>query len=227
MKAAYLGIAALGIGVLGLWYFGGGSNPPSLLAREGLVVTEPVVHRNLAIYFLRGPDRVDDSRVVTLAEALDHGWAVIHETGQVNELAVENLMEDGDLFLQSGDIIKGGRQDRMIASDMLIPAKSGRLPVASHCVEQGRWAGREGEASTHFTTSDSIAVSNALKLANLNRDQSAVWQNVHANQVALSENLNVAVTANASPTSLQLALENEAVRQTVGNFEQVLPPWPG
>ena len=39
MKAAHIGIAILVASVAGLWYFGGGSNPPSLLARDGLSVT--------------------------------------------------------------------------------------------------------------------------------------------------------------------------------------------
>lgn len=222
MKAAHIGIAILVVAPVALWYFGGGSKPSSLLARDGLSVTEPVTHKNLTVFFLRGPDRVDDSRVVTLQEALEKNWAVVHETGSVNELQVENLMEDRSLFLQSGDIIKGGQQDRMIALDMLVPAKSGKLPVPSHCVESARWSGREGEAVSHFNKSDNIAVGNGIKLANAYGNQDEVWKNVGFSQAAFSQNLGVQVNANASPTSLQLTLEHDLLRQSVGDFDLAL-----
>jgi len=222
MRTTYFAMGVLVLGLAGLWYVGGGSTPPSLLARDGLDVAPPVSHANLTVFFLHGADQVDDQRVMTLQEALENGWAVIHETGTVSELAVENLMETHDLFLQSGDIIKGGRQDRMIASDMLVPAGSGKLPLPSHCVEQGRWAGRGNEKATHFSKSDNIAVGNALKIANLSRNQSEVWRNISVNQMALASNVGTQVAAVASPTSLQLSLENEAVQRSAGDYEHAL-----
>src|SRR5205085_159523 len=98
----------------------GGLRPP---LAEPVRVSAPVSHDNLAVYFILGPDTLDDSKVVTLSEALEKGWAVVHETGNVNTLAVENRSDDHDLFLQNGDMIKGGKQDRIVGTDMLVPAK--------------------------------------------------------------------------------------------------------
>jgi len=221
MKSSYAAVGVVGLALGGLWHAAGGATPPAAPAAR-LRVAAPLAHDNLAVYFVHGPDTVDDSRVVTLQEALERKWAVVHETGQVNELVVENLSPDHALFVQSGDIIKGGRQDRMIAADMLVPPGAGRLPVASHCVEQSRWSGRGNEAAGYFAVSDSVAVGNPIKVANANRDQGGVWANVKTNQDKLSRNLGVTVNAAASPTSLQLALENPAVRAKVDDYRAAL-----
>lgn len=220
MTASRVAVGVIGLLLGGLWYAAGGSRPAA--AADALRVSAPVSHDNLSVFFVRGPDAVDASRVVTLQEALERGWAVVHETGRVNDLAVENRSPDHDLFVQSGDIIKGGRQDRMIAADLLLPPASGRVPVAAHCVEQSRWSGRGAEAATHFAVSDSFAVGNPIKLANDGRNQGAVWANVKANQDKLGKNLGAPVNAAASPTSLQLALENPAVRAKVDEYRRAL-----
>jgi hypothetical protein len=222
MKSSHLGVAALVLAIGGLWVAAGGTRPPAAQAGEQLRVAAPVAHENLAVYFVHGPDAIDDSRVVGLQEAIDNKWVVVHETGEVSELAIENISADRDVFIQSGDMIKGGRQDRMIASDMLVRPKSGKLPLPSHCVEQGRWSGRGKEAATHFSKSDNFAVGNAIKLANANRDQSGVWLEVASNQTKLAAKVGTPVADPQSPTSLQLTLENPAVQAKVADFERCL-----
>jgi len=44
----------------------------------------------------------------------------MHETGNVNTLQIENL-GDQLIFVQAGDIVKGGRQDRTVAVSLLLP----------------------------------------------------------------------------------------------------------
>lgn len=225
MKSSYAALAVVGLALAGLWYAGGGAAvpPQSAAAAEQPRVSAPLAHDNLTVYFVHGPDAVGDThKVATLQEALDAGWAVVHETGDVNALAVENRSADTELFIQEGDIIKGGRQDRVIATDMLVPPKSGAVPFPAHCVEQGRWTGRGGEAATHFNKSDQFAVGNELRYANATYDQGKVWENVKKNQEQLSANLNVRVNAPESESSLQLALENKAVQGRVAEFEQAL-----
>jgi hypothetical protein len=222
MKRSYIAIGVIGLALGGLWYSTGGFHPSGDLAANTLRVSEPLVHENLAVFFVRGPDEVDTTRVVTLQEALERNWAVVHETGSVNTLLVENLSPDHDLFVQSGDMIKGGRQDRVIASDMLLPPTSGQVPVRVHCVEHNRWTGRGAEAASHFEVSDNYAVGNELKVANASGNQTAVWANVTVNQDKLTKSLGVQVNAAASPTSLQLALENPAVQAKIDGYRQAL-----
>lgn len=216
MKRSYVAAGVVGVALAGLWYAAGGTRTAA--AR----VSDPVAHANLAVYLITGPDAVDDARVVTLPEALERGWAVVHETGTVNQLAVENTSPDHDLFIQSGDIVKGGRQDRLMAADLLVPPGAGRVAVPSHCVEQSRWSGRGQEPAAYFAASDKVVAGNAIKLANANSDQSAVWAEVRAGQAKLSKNLGAVVNAPASPTSLQLTLESPAVRAKVGEYRAAL-----
>lgn len=222
MKSHYLGVGVIGLALAGLWLAGGGSTPPAAHAGESLRVAAPVAHDNLTVYFVHGPQTIDDSRVVGLQEAIANKWVVVHETGEVNELSIENVSADRDVFVQSGDMIRGGKQDRLIASDILVRPGAGRLPVPSHCVEQGRWTGRGAEATTHFNKSDNFAVGNDIKLANAYRDQSMVWKEVANNQSKLTKNLGQAVADPQSPTSLQLSLENPAVQAKVSEYERNL-----
>src|SRR5260221_4419547 len=71
------------------------------------VVSGPCTHGNLTIFLLYGPD-MHPGQFATLQEALANNWAVVHETGTVNQLNVENNSPELDIFLQAGDIVKGG-----------------------------------------------------------------------------------------------------------------------
>lgn len=62
--------------------------------------------------------------------------------GSVNELVLRNHSSD-TLFIMSGEIVEGGKQDRVIKNDMLIPPHSGRVKVPVYCVEHGRWAEKD------------------------------------------------------------------------------------
>jgi hypothetical protein len=199
-----------------------GANAPAAAAAQPITVAAPYTHENLTVYVVRGPDEFDAGNVMTLQEALDRGLAVVHETGNVNMLAVENRSDDQDLFLQSGDIVKGGQQDRLIANDMIVPAKSGKVPCPANCCEHSRWTGRGQEAATHFAKSTDFACGNDIKIANATGQQSAVWANVAKAQLQLSAQVGKPVNGAASPTSLQLALEDKDLQAKLAGYEQVL-----
>jgi hypothetical protein len=184
-------------------------------------VSGPFVHENLAIYLVHG--KVDSGPVpLTLEEALAKGAVRVDETGSVNELAIENLSAE-EVFVQAGDIVKGGKQDRVITSSLVLPPRSGRVPLASFCVEQGRWTARGAEDALRFASSPSAVPSRAAKIAmraplaaspNPQSDSVAVrqvkvWQSVAETQARLSTNLGAPVAAPQSRSSLQLSLENE------------------
>lgn len=223
MNASRFAIGLVSLSIAGLWYFAGGTEPlPTTQAAETPRVTQPLTHENLTVYFIYGTDAVTDAKVMTLSEALERELAVINETSNVNMLSVENKSPDCELFIQSGDIVKGGKQDRMAAADMLLPPKSGVVPLPAHCVEQGRWTGRGSEDSQRFKSSAKCAVGNEMKFANLSGQQSAVWQTVAVNQSKLKDNLKADVNADASPTSFQLTLEAPAVKAKVDAYEASL-----
>lgn len=176
-------------------------------------------HKNLSIFLIHGKDKYKGDNVITLGEALENKEFVVFETSDVNELIVQNLSKTMDVFIQSGDIVKGGKQDRVLAVSIIIPAKSGKIKIQAFCVESGRWEKRGGEDSSKFSSSQERIVSKELKIAaNKSKSQSEVWSEVSNAQDKLSANVAVDVTANASGSSLQLSLENKKVKETIGEY---------
>jgi hypothetical protein len=120
------------------------------------------------------------------------------------------------VFVQAGDIVKGGQQDRTLPQDMLVPPKSGKLPLASFCVEQGRWSPRGGESDKAFSRSPYNLVGNDLKLAaRCASSQRMVWSEVANTQMKLKKAVMAEVKDGRSASSLQLTLENEKVKQSI------------
>ena len=120
-----------------------------------LSIAGPYTHENLSIFLLVGADALDGNRFIPLDDALEQKCVVVHETDNVGELEVENLSELFDLYIQAGDVVKGGRQDRTLGVDFVLPAKSGRVPIPSFCVESGRWHRRAAEEAGSFSSSKS------------------------------------------------------------------------
>jgi len=223
VNASRLALGFVAVALVGLWYVAGGTNPPATRAAEPPPrVAAPLAHENLTVYFVHGPDAVQGAKVLSLQEALDQNLAVVHETSDVNMLAVENRSPDHELFIQSGDIVKGGKQDRMSQSDMLLPPMSGAVPLPAHCVEQGRWTNRGSEDAARFKSSAKAAVGNDMKLANLSGNQGEVWKTVALNQGQIAMNVGANVNAAASPTSFQLTLEAPEVQAHVAAYEAAL-----
>ena len=182
-------------------------------------ISAPYTYKNLTIFLIHGKDSTNKKNIVTLQEALKTGIFRVFETSEVNELMVENISRTFDVFIQSGDIVKGGKQDRVLAISIIIPARSGRVSIEAFCVESGRWQKREGEDSQQFSSSEERIVSKDLKLAaNAARSQQEVWGKVAEAQKKLSDNVGGDVTRNASATSLQLALENRKVTATADEY---------
>ena len=126
-------------------------------------VSGPHVHENLAVYFVHGRS-ADGPTPLTLQEALLNGKVSVIETGRVNELMIENAGAD-PVFIQAGDIVKGGKQDRVLTVSFILPPNSGRLPIASFCVEQGRWSARGAEEVAKFSSAGEAMPSRAALLA--------------------------------------------------------------
>jgi hypothetical protein len=196
-----------------------GSPPPASAYR----VSGPYTHDNLTLFLLHGPDTLPERPIVTLDEALTAKTFIVHETGTVNTLVVENQSASDDVLIQPGDIVKGGRQDRIFASAVLVPANSGQIALATFCVEQGRWSQRGSEAATHFAENRAQIAGKDLKNAALvEGQQGAVWENVQKLNAKLSENVGKPVANPDSPTSLQLALEDRAVNERLAGYEKAL-----
>jgi len=81
----------------------------------------------------------DEPDVLTL----DEGFAARkirireREDEDVNNLMISNRA-DKPVFLLAGEVILGGKQDRIIGANTVIPART-QLAVPVFCVEHGRW----------------------------------------------------------------------------------------
>src|SRR5215212_8441744 len=152
------------------------SGPPQ---SNGYKISGPYTYENLSIFLVHGKDTLPGKNFLTLQEALAGKVVVVHETKDVNELAIENVSKDQEVYVQSGDIVKGGQQDRVLAVDLIVEPRSGKIPIAAFCVEQGRWRQRGQESSGKFESSNEIIATNGLKIAaNKSKSQSEVWAKV-------------------------------------------------
>ncbi|MBI5723622.1 MAG: hypothetical protein HZA50_06670 [Planctomycetes bacterium] len=185
----------------------------------------PATHENLQIVFIMGAN-VLGGDFLSLQEALEAKALVIHETGNVNQLTLENV-SDKNIFIQSGDIIRGGKQDRTCPNDLVILPHSGKIPLASFCVESGRWSGRKGNSPDKFDASNNMLLNNSQKIAaRVNKGQSEVWREVEASQAKLEKAAGQSVKAAESPSSLELTMDNEKVKKSIDAYTEKLSKLP-
>ena len=189
---------------------------------SGYRLSGPYTHRNLSIFLVHGKNSIKGTSFLTLQEALVQKKVVVYETKSVNELSIQNFSNE-DVYVQSGDIVKGGQQDRMIGVDLIVPPRSGKLPISAFCVEHGRWSGRGNERANQFSSSSDAVATKEIKLAaKRSNSQGAVWENVKVAQDKLSENVGTRVNSSVSASSLQLALENGKVQETADSYIRAL-----
>ncbi|MBI2810880.1 MAG: hypothetical protein HYX67_08645 [Candidatus Melainabacteria bacterium] len=180
-------------------------------------IAGPVKSHNLEVFIIHGSDTAKGQNIQTLAEAMKAKTFKVFETGNVNELACQNL-SSLPVFIQSGDIVKGGRQDRTMQYDLLVPPNSKKMPLSSFCVESGRWQKRGSESDSLFSSSMKSLPGKELKLAaKYTADQGAVWASVSKSQGQLSKAAR-RITENASPTSLQMTMENGELEKSAATY---------
>ena len=176
-------------------------------------------YENLQLYPITAKQELIDANAYlkeykTLAEALElHKFRIsekkpygrFEDAGAVNSLTVQNKTEF-PIFLMEGEIVQGGRQDRIIENDQVIAARSLRdIPV--FCVEKGRWNyhGTTDEEATTKAKQDKIfafsgyyhVAAGSLRhtLAN-NEGQNEVWAKV--NEITVQNNAESSTHAYAS-----------------------------
>jgi len=217
MKPKHLITFALCCLLIGLAINAGAQSQTQDPATSSYRLSGPYTHNNLTVFLVHGKDQTSKT-FLTLQEALAQKKVRVYETGDVNELAIRNLSNQ-DIYVQAGDIVRGGDQDRMISLDFIVPPRSGRMPIAAFCVESGRWNKRGNEASASFSSSENYASTKDLKLAAKSKNsQQAVWDNVALAQDKLSQNVGAVVNVTASASSLELSVETVKVKQATAAY---------
>jgi len=203
----------------------GGAGGPGQVSRAqtgDYRLSGPYSHRNLTIFLVHGKNLMKGKSFLTLQEALVQKKVVVYETKSVNELSIRNFSNE-DVYVQAGDIVKGGQQDRMIGVDLIVPPRSGKLPISAFCVEHGRWSGRGNERAAVFSSSADAVATKEIKLAaKRSNSQGGVWQSVTVAQDKLSRNVGARVNSTVSESSLQLAVENEKVQESADSYVKAL-----
>jgi hypothetical protein len=192
-----------------------------------------ILFDNLQIFLIYANAEIPGERYVPLDSALNAKYVSLRETSNVNELKLDNTSKYY-IYINSGDIVRGGKQDRTIQYDVIIPPTTKNIDIASFCVESGRWNERSGEEVRVFSSSKNALSSKELKLAAKERkNQQEVWSEVAAFQEKASEGVSlkadqiVEVRDQLSSSSLELTLENKELKKLqqtyLEHFKKKLP----
>src|SRR5437870_5501500 len=153
-------VLVLGLPFDGRWHYQAGTAPPSTSTSEYKVLA-PIRHGSLTVFPIVAAKSYDTSECLTLDEGLRSGDVVVTESGsirsmmrrhsrpipvenaQVNQLVLVNNSKR-PLLLLAGEIVTGGKQDRVIGKDRIVPAESDPIDLSVFCVEPGRWVATAG-----------------------------------------------------------------------------------
>ncbi|HLW64374.1 MAG TPA: DUF6569 family protein, partial [Gemmataceae bacterium] len=150
----------------------------------------PFTHQDLTVFLLCSSHQ-DTQDFLTLDEGLKEGLVTIteQEQEQVRALLIEN-QSDRPLYLQEGERLVGGKQDRTIVSSLVIPPKSGKTSVPTFCVEHSRWTEGEKGKKFGFSVNPALAPKGVRGAAKVEGSQDRVWGCVAAQKVSASKTLN-------------------------------------
>src|SRR5215470_16749942 len=140
LLGALFGASSLGaLGSLGLVLSGPPAPPPGKAGGEWRLL-EPVTYESLTVFPVVSAASFDTSGFLTLDEGLASGEVLVRERGSegmvrnrgrvvertyptgasVNELVLINRSKR-PLLLLAGELVSGGKQDRIIGKDRLVP----------------------------------------------------------------------------------------------------------
>jgi ARG and Rhodanese-Phosphatase-superfamily-associated Protein domain len=165
-------------------------------------VLAPIESGNLLLFpVVRADDKsVRETPFITLDEGLKRGEVEVTEAGkaqrlvrprggspilpyggdQVNTLVLVNHSKR-PLLLLAGEVVTGGKQDRIVAKDRIVPADADPIDLSVFCIEPGRWT----ESSAIFHASSKSAMGSFMvqpevrEKAMVDQDQQQVWNSVH------------------------------------------------
>jgi hypothetical protein len=157
-------------------------------------ILEPVSYENISVFPVVSSSGYDTGNFLTLDEGLASGEVLIREQGSdgmvrhrddnsrvipdyrgaaaVNQLVLVNRSKR-PLLLLAGELVSGGKQDRIIGNDRIVPVGAPPLPLNVFCVEHGRWS-----SGSQFMASKTIVHPSVREKAAVDQQQSEVWSAV-------------------------------------------------
>ncbi len=204
------GSSVLGVATLGfLWAAPGGPTPPGKAEREWRLL-EPITYENLTVFPVTASSGYDTGEFLTLEEGLSRGEVIVREQGaetlvrdrdgrrpvaqnyggpSVNQLVLVNRSKR-PLLLLAGELVSGGKQDRVIGKDRIVPVGAEPLALDVFCVEHGRWS-----VGSQFTAAKTIVHPSVREQAAMSQKQADVWASVTAGTTAPTGSAGVAAAA--------------------------------
>ncbi|HWG39449.1 MAG TPA: DUF6569 family protein [Candidatus Acidoferrales bacterium] len=212
-------------------------------------ILAPITHGDLTIFPVVSAKVHDTSDFITLDEGIRSGDVVVTEVGtlhstmrrrppyqprpyggaEVNRLVLVNNSKH-PLILLAGEVVTGGKQDRVVGKDRIVPAESDPVDLSVFCVEHGRWI----ETSTKFDTHASVMLQPSVRMkAMADQDQQKVWDGVASSRSSMAgallhapaPGLTTAETTGAqaelsSTTSYAKSRENAVVQKQVESITE-------
>jgi hypothetical protein len=157
----------------------------------------PVTYENMTLFPVVSAEDADTSGFATLDAAVASGTALITEQGsymrrsrdpvalaqsagaQVNQLVLINRGKK-PLLLLAGEVVSGGKQDRIIAKDRIVAVGAEPLPLDVFCVEHGRWT----DGGDQFAAAKMMVHPSVREKAAVDQDQGQVWAAVRSGSTA-------------------------------------------
>jgi hypothetical protein len=178
--------AAALVVALGVFLFVPGKKAAASVEVDGATyqIHGPFTHQDLTVFLLCS-NRQDGNDFLTLDEGLKEGLVTITEQEQerVGALQIEN-QSDRPLYLQEGERLVGGKQDRTIIASLVIPPKSGKTSVPTFCVEHSRWVEGTKGREFGFSVNPALAPKGVRGAAKVEGSQDRVWGCVAAQKVS-------------------------------------------
>jgi hypothetical protein len=251
MKRSFLPILAvllIGFAVISAAFAGDAGSLPA--TSTDYKILAPITHGDLTIFPVVSAKSHDTSDFITLDEGIRSGEVVVTEVGnlhstmrrrppyqprpyqgaEVNRLVLVNNSKH-PLILLAGEVVTGGKQDRVVGKDRIVPAESDPVDLSVFCVEHGRWT----ETSTKFDTHASVMLQPSVRMkAMADQDQQKVWDEVGKSRMAMEAALAAAPTVSGgtvnnqalyvgelnSTTSYAKVRENKAVNAQVESITE-------
>ena len=204
----------------------GAGNPSSAYK-----VLPPITRGNLSLFPIVGGAESNTEHLLTLDEGIRSGLVVVTEAGalqglvrpgthypqrsgaEVNRLVLVNN-SDRPLLLLAGEVVTGGKQDRVIGVDRLVPPKSDPIDLSVFCVEPGRWVASSGS----FGSMNSAMAQPSIRLpAMAAHDQGKVWAMVGSVMGGMAKSAPRAAMALQQTSSYAKAMQNPEVQEKVAS----------
>src|SRR5437879_5827636 len=183
---------------------------------------DPVTYENISVFPVVASYGQDTSAFLTLEAGLASGDVVVRERGSeemvrgrdgrpvyipqtttgasVNRLVLVNRSKR-PLLLLAGELVSGGKQDRIISKDRIVPPDAEPFPLDVFCVEHGRWS-----AGSVFAAARIIVHPSVREKAAVDQKQEEVWDAVRSGTTA-------AAPAAAPPPPLSMAEITSAMQR--------------